>query len=205
MVAVTGALAIDNVEPQADIDYLIVTEPGRLWLCRALVIAVVRRAARQGVVLCPNYFLSERAVALNDHSLFTAHELLQMVPVAGPETYRQMIAANAWSTTFLPNARPLAPLSGVAVEAVPPGEIGRRRPTMVRDLEPSRWRTMAESLARLPPGGMVDRWEMRRKLRRFAARGITAEVAFNADCCKGHFEGHGQRIMAAYQERLRGI
>jgi hypothetical protein len=50
MVAVSGALAMDNMDPGTDIDYMVVTEGGRLWLCRAMVIALVRLAGRQGDV-----------------------------------------------------------------------------------------------------------------------------------------------------------
>src|SRR5687768_1562392 len=64
MVGITGALAADNVERDADIDYLVVTAAGRVWLCRAAVIALVRWAGRRGVSMCPNYFLSEEALVL---------------------------------------------------------------------------------------------------------------------------------------------
>src|SRR5205823_2846997 len=37
MTAITGALPMDSVEDR-DIDFLVVTETGRLWLCRAMVI-----------------------------------------------------------------------------------------------------------------------------------------------------------------------
>jgi len=78
MVAVTGALAMDNIA-DGDIDYLVITEPGRLWLCRALVVGLVRTAAFRGTELCPNYFLSEQALVLSERNLFTAHEVAHLI------------------------------------------------------------------------------------------------------------------------------
>jgi hypothetical protein len=188
MIAVTGALAIDNVEPDADIDYLVVTSPGRLWLCRALVVAVVRWAGRRGVRLCPNYFLSEDALVLSDRSLFTAHELAQMVPLAGASMYLRMRALNAWTARWLPNA------------GGPPRQVEIVGP----------WNSMATRLAerglQSPIGACVERWEMGRKVRRFRARADAhPEAAFGADRCKGHFDGHGRRTLAALTVRLRAL
>jgi hypothetical protein len=187
MVAVTGALAMDNIA-DGDIDYLVITEPGRLWLCRALVVGLVRTAAFRGTELCPNYFLSEQALVLSERNLFTAHEVAQMVPLSGTETYQRLRALNRWTDTFLPNA------SG------PPRRIAPVDP------RPGRALRLAERTMRSRVCGPFERWEMSRKMRKLGQRGNGhAEAAFGPDWCKGHFGDHGQLTLSRYDERMQVI
>ncbi len=187
MVAVTGALAMDNVA-DGDIDYLIVTEPGRLWLCRALVVAVVRLASRRGVTLCPNYFLSERVLELEERNLFTAHEVAQMVPIVGLEIYDRLRKLNNWTDGFLPNA------------AGSPRRFGIVQPRLRRT------RGVVEGVLRTRFGTPVESWEMARKIRKLASRSADhAEAAFDVDWCKGHFGDHGQSTLRQFEERMRAL
>ncbi|MBI5564494.1 MAG: hypothetical protein HY870_06340, partial [Chloroflexi bacterium] len=75
-VGVTGALAMDNCAAGDDIDVMIVTAPDRVWLTRACSIALVRVGKLFGDTLCPNYLISENALALERQSLFVAHEFM---------------------------------------------------------------------------------------------------------------------------------
>jgi len=104
MVAVTGALALDNAPAGDDVDYLIVTAPGRVWLARGLAVLVVRVARLRGVGLCPNYVLAETALVQARRDLYVAHDLAQMVPLMGQTVYAAMRSANNWTLRFLPNA-----------------------------------------------------------------------------------------------------
>src|SRR5690349_4069941 len=104
MVAVTGSLAWDNVDGDADIDYLIVTEPDRLWVCRWLVAALRRMAHPLGARLCPNYMVTTRALRVAERDLYSAYELARMTPIAGRSMYHRMRRANPWAASLLPNA-----------------------------------------------------------------------------------------------------
>lgn len=194
MVAITGSLAVDNVEANADVDYLIITANDRLWICRAFAILVVRLAARRGHSLCPNYLLSERALLFHDQNLYTAHELAQMVPISGAPLYRQIRQINCWTEAWLPNA----------------GDAPRLPPeAAARPARPGRGGHLAERLLQTPLGTALEQVERRRKIPRFNGReragGTAAEAQFSADWCKGHFEGHAGRILDAYQKRLHAL
>jgi hypothetical protein len=185
MVAVTGALAVDNLGSRPDIDYLIVTEPGRLWSARAHIIAVVRLVAPFGDTICPNYFVSESVLALQDRNLFTAHEVAQMVPLSGFDVYERLRAVNDWTSEFLPNAAGTPSGARTAASSI----AGRRL------------QALAERAGRTTVGGRFEHWEMTRKLQRFAdAAGGQPETVFSADVCKGHFAAHGTRILGRFQE-----
>lgn len=185
MVAITGELAVNNVRGRSDIDYFIVTEPGRLWLTRAMVILVVKAAARQGIVICPNYLVTEDALSIDVRNLYTAREIAQMIPLSGMDVYHRMRRANAWVLDYLPNA------SGAPARAGSP-PVKRRR------------QRFAEALLRTPVGTHLETWEMTRKIRKFTREAPDAgEVAFAADWCKGHFDAHGAQTLNAYAERLQ--
>lgn len=190
MVAVTGALAVDNPAEADDIDYLIITEPGRLWLCRAMVIGIVKLARWHGHHLCPNFFLSERALHIADQSAFSAHELAQMIPLAGAEMYERMMDTNRWMLDTLPNTS------------------GQARRFEITSINGSRVKAAAETLLRTMPGTWLEQWEMQRKIAKLMRQrgdSPTREVAFSADRCQGHFSRHGERTLNAYSERLHLI
>lgn len=182
-VGVTGALAMSNADRDADIDLFVLTHPRRLWLCRLLVLVVVRLAALRGHRLCPNFLLSTEQLTLGERNLFTAHEITQMVPLHATEWYAHFIDANRWTLDHLPNA-----LRGR-------GGSARADNVLTR---------FATRLLATPLFAPLERWEMRRKIRRLAARGAReggGSLAFSEVECRGHFAAHDVRVLAAYAAR----
>lgn len=117
MVAVTGALAMNNSEKEDDIDLLIVTSKNRLWLTRLLTVFLVelvshrRRPQDKNVKdkICLNMFLDEKhlAVPKKEQDLFSAHEACQLKLLWDRnETYQKFVKENQWVKHFLPNWKP---------------------------------------------------------------------------------------------------
>lgn len=193
MVAITGSLAVSNVEEDADIDYLVVTANDRLWLCRAFAILIVRLAARRGITLCPNYLLSERALVFREQNLYTAHELAQMIPISGMAVYQEIRRRNDWVVGWLPNASSPPPLPDVPQTRGHPPQCTAGK--------------LAEKVLSTPLGTALEGWERERKIARFNEQHNRdgTEAQFSADWCKGHFEGHAGRVLQAYRQRLEAL
>lgn len=190
MVAVTGSLAVDNPETQGDIDYLLVTTPGRVWLCRALAILIVRWARLHGDRLCPNYVLSVEHLESSQKDLYNAHELAQMVPLTGMQTYFKMRHINRWTSEFLPNS-----------SGVPAYTLSEPRRNIRARLGLSIETPLSGRL-----GNWLEQWEMARKVSRFSQQApANEEAGFCADWCKGHFDQHARRSLEAFHERLAAL
>ncbi|MEP7284668.1 MAG: hypothetical protein ABI947_02735 [Chloroflexota bacterium] len=189
MVALTGALAMHNAAgSQDDIDYLLITTAGRVWTARLLAVGMVRLAAVVNVKLCPNYVLSEAALLQDRQDMFLAHELAQMIPLTGLPIYKAMRAVNTWADPMLPNAR--EPFYAEP-DSTPHG-IGR-------------WlQWVGESLLSGPLGDAFERWEQRRKLRKFEAQlhQVGSSAQLGRDRVKGHFNDYGTPALYKYWQRL---
>ncbi len=115
MVAVTGALAMNNSKEGDDIDLFIVTSANRLWLSRGLVVTFLRTTGlywRPGKIknkICPNMLLDEKRLGIpkKEQDLFSAHEVCQLKPIWDKKgTYQKFIQKNKWVKQYLPNWKP---------------------------------------------------------------------------------------------------
>lgn len=182
MVVLTGALAARNpAHAQDDFDYMLIVQPGRVWLARAFSIVLVRLARRRGIALCPNYVLSESDLEQQRQDLYIARELAQMQPLFGDAS--AFYAANTWAKAHLPHVCVLP-----ADEALPM----------------PRWKRLSEWLLSGRLGDALEQWEYRRKSRRFQQQMRSTEAArIDNQQVKGHFQDHGAPILHQYAERLK--
>jgi hypothetical protein len=191
LVAVTGALAAANSSDAGDdIDLLLVTVPGRLWLARAMVIAVSHLARLRGVTLCPNYLMDLDVLQQSDRTLFTAQELAHLIPLYGENVLAALFEANRWAKDYLPNG--FAPNERGGAVDIPAG---------LKTLK--RWGEWVLSGAL---GARIESWEQRRKvakLSRLAEQQNAERSCFTSQMCKGHIADHGARIEQLYRQRLR--
>lgn len=117
LVALTGSVAAGNSRSDDDIDLLIITSPHTLWLVRPLVLLLIsiffRRRypgedhAKAANAFCPNLWLDSLSLSVptEKHNLYTAHEVLQIVPLLDKgNTYRQFLYHNRWVKKYLANA-----------------------------------------------------------------------------------------------------
>ncbi len=193
MVSVTGGLAVDSVAAHDDIDYFIVTRPGRLWLTRAMVLVLGRLAAFKGLDLCPNFIVTDIALTMDEQTIYVARELAQMVVIVGPDVCRNVRQHNEWMFDLLPNA---------TID----GDISRSSDQSVHVLQ-----KLAERVLLLAPFGRLEQWEMDRKVAMLTGVrsrrnevGAPDESSFSPDVCKGHMVGNAAGIDVAWRARLSG-
>jgi hypothetical protein len=114
LVGLTGALAMENSRKNDDIDLLIITWPGFLWLGRLIILlstpllGIKRRRPKEKAVknkICFNLFLEEGSLKVGPPSLFLAHEVVQLKPLVNKgRIYEKFLGENQWVGDFLPNA-----------------------------------------------------------------------------------------------------
>lgn len=103
-VNVSGSLSKNYFDDSTDIDYFIIAEPGRLWLCRLLLTfykKVFLFNSRK--YFCINYYIDSNHLEIPDKNLFSATEIVTLRNMSGCDYYERFVSANKWVNDYFPN------------------------------------------------------------------------------------------------------
>ncbi|NVK29229.1 MAG: nucleotidyltransferase domain-containing protein [Flavobacteriia bacterium] len=100
-VAISGSLSKGVIHEDGDIDYFIITAHNRLWITRLMLVLFKKIfLLNSHKYFCINYFVSENHLDIPDHNLFTATEIVTLMPVYQPSVIAEFKHANKWTNQF---------------------------------------------------------------------------------------------------------
>jgi predicted nucleotidyltransferase len=100
----SGSVSKGYADKDSDIDYFIVTSPGRLWLARTLLILFKKIfLLNSRKYFCLNYFIDTDHLEIPDRNIFTAVELNYLLPTYNQSIYHRIRECNEWTRSYLPN------------------------------------------------------------------------------------------------------
>lgn len=103
-VFLSGSISKNCMDENSDIDFFIVTEPGRLWVAHLFCTAFKKIFLfNSSKLFCYNFFIDSEHLLINDKSIYTAIEICTLVPLYGYEYYVKIIKMNAWVKEYYPN------------------------------------------------------------------------------------------------------
>jgi glycosyltransferase involved in cell wall biosynthesis len=178
MLAFSGSTAHRNMTTTEDIDLFLIIEDGRLWavFLIAVVWAKVKGLRKR---LCMNYLISDAALPLYEHDLFTAQQAASLKPVFGKTLYDRFIEMNPFIRRSFPNF-----------------DRARHR-NYYPEIAPKFYKRILEAVLRLGPIQLLER-ASRLVLRRHLTRKISGEsdVLLDPRRLKLHLRSHKTRVLA---------
>lgn len=102
-VAISGSLSKGYMEKKSDIDFFIITEPGRLWVARTLLVAYKKIfLLNSRKAFCVNYFVDTNHLEIEEKNRFTATEIVTLIPSYGTDVFEHFSKANVWAYQTFP-------------------------------------------------------------------------------------------------------
>ena len=103
-IAVSGSLSKHFSEENSDIDFFIVTSANRLWIARSCMHLLKKVSFIIGKQnwFCMNYYIDECAMNIPEKNIFTAMEIVTLIPMQGMDCFQKFREANIWTSEYFP-------------------------------------------------------------------------------------------------------
>lgn len=193
-VMLSGSLSKDYMEPDSDIDYFIVTEPGRLWVARTFLVLYKKTfLLNSHKHFCVNYFVDSHHLEIEDKNLFTATEVVTLAPATNYPLYSKFRSENGWADRTYPN-------------------YGLRAEEACKPHPQAWWGRAWEKLLSGKLGERLDTWCLKRTLLRwqkkfpdFTQEKFDLALRSKKYVSKHHPSHFQEKVMRRFQERIRSF
>ncbi|WP_284653702.1 nucleotidyltransferase domain-containing protein [Flavobacterium terrisoli] len=106
-VGVSGSLSKGYYDNGSDIDFFVVTEPNKLWLCRTFLMLYKKIfLLNSRKYFCINYFISTSQLEIEEKNRFTATELKTLIPMQGKSVFEDFFQKNHWVNDYFKKFSP---------------------------------------------------------------------------------------------------
>lgn len=104
-IGISGSLSKNFADEKADIDLFIITSSNRLWIARTAMHLLKKLSFLLGRQhwFCMNYYIDEEALLIDEQNIFTATELITLMPVCGNGVISHFFTANNWAKNYYPS------------------------------------------------------------------------------------------------------
>ena len=195
-IAISGSLSKNFADEDSDIDLFIITAKNRLWVARTLmhVLKKFSYLANRQDYFCMNYYIDEEALQITEHNIYTAIEVVTLMPLQGDSAFEHFYAGNQWTQKYLPNKL-------LRVSSASP----------VKD---NFWKKTAELLLNNRIGCWLDnmlmkitarRWRKKTEAMQTNAKGALMAMDVNRHYSKPDPKNFQQQILKRYQNRLNAV
>ncbi|HSZ85612.1 MAG TPA: nucleotidyltransferase domain-containing protein [Puia sp.] len=104
-VGISGSLSKNFADDESDIDLFIITAENKLWVTRTFMhfFKKITFLFNRQHFFCMNYYIDEKELEIEEKNIYTATELVTVIPMQGETAFKNFYTANSWSKSFLPN------------------------------------------------------------------------------------------------------
>jgi predicted nucleotidyltransferase len=192
-VAVSGSLSKNFADEKTDIDFFIITAPNRLWVARTLLHLLKKISFITGSqhMFCMNYFVDATALEIVEKNIFTATEIVTLVPMHGPAVLQAFREANQWTQTYFPMG---AAVTAVA-KPVKKGWLAR----LVEGWLNGPWgKRLDDRLLRITQ----NRWQKKADRNQLNSRGIKMGMVADTHFSKPDPANFQQKVVRQFEEKM---
>lgn len=188
-VFISGSLSKNFMKPDSDIDFFIIVEPGKLWLCRALLTLykkVFLLNSRKN--FCLNYFVDTNSLTIPDKNVFTATEIAFLKPMYNYSLYEKFLEANNWIRFEFPNMEFQA------------NTINIKQGRFQKFLEFIFDNKLGEQLEKISFSIILSFW--RRKFKDMSPKRFSLNLRSQHNVSKHHPNGFQERVLRSYSQKI---